>query len=202
MGNRNRLDAQRRTLAYEAARIMVDQGDGDYERARRKAAERAAVNNRRLWPSNEEIQEAVLAQQRLFKGQSQLSELTQLREQALEAMRHLGSFRPRLVGPVLDGSADCRHAVRLLLFADHTEDVVFSLLERRIPWRERHEALRFGGGRRSVPVLSFYAGETRFELVVLPPAAQRNPPLDPVSERPQLGVDEHGLARLIALSEG
>jgi hypothetical protein len=202
MGNRHRLDARRRNLAYEAARILTDQGDGDYERARRKAAERAAVNNRRLWPSNEEIQDALRAQQRLFLGRRQAAELRRLREQALDGMRSLGAFHPRLVGPVLDGCADRRHPVRLLLFADHAEDVVFTLMELHIPWREREETLRFGGGiRRALPVLTFYAGETRFELVILPPSARSNPPLDPVSERPQSGVDGTELARMIAASE-
>jgi hypothetical protein len=202
MGNRHRLDARRRNLAYEAARILTDRGDGDYERARRKAAERAAVNNRRLWPSNEEIQDALRAQQRLFLGSRQEAELRRLREQALDGMRSLGAFQPRLVGPVLDGSADHRDPVRLLLFADHVEDVVFSLMELRIPWREREETLRFGGGvRRSAPILTFYAGETRFDLVILPRSARSNPPLDPVSERPQSGIDGTELARMIAEPE-
>jgi hypothetical protein len=198
MGNRNRSDTRRRSLAHEAARIMADQGDADFERARRKAAERAAVTNRRLWPSNEEIRDAFLERQRLFEGRRQAAELTRLRREALEGMRHFATFSPRLVGPVLDGSADRRHAVRLLLFADHPEEVVFELMERRIPWEQREEGLRFGGGvRRSVPLLSLYAGETRFELLVLPPSARHNPPLDPVSERPERGVDADELERLI-----
>ncbi len=44
-------------------------------------------------------------------------------------------FTPRLVGPVLSGSADHTQGVRLHLFTDNPEDVVFALLDRSILWR-------------------------------------------------------------------
>jgi hypothetical protein len=198
MSNRERGDIRRRRLAYDAARIMVERGDGGFERARRKAAERAGVGDRRLWPSNEEIQDALREQQRLFQGERQASELSRLREDALRAMRRFSRFSPRLVGPVLDGFADARQAVRLLLFSDQEEDVIFTLMDQRIPWRQREETLRFSGGSRQVhSVLTFWAGETGFELVVLPPNAMRNPPLDPVSERPQRGADADDVERML-----
>ena len=198
MSNRNRSEAQRRRLAYEAARIMADQGVGQHERARRKAAERAGVSNKRLWPSNEEIQEALLAHRRLFEGDRQVAGLTRLREQALIGMRNFSRFLPRLVGPVLSGAADGNQAVRLHLFADPAEDVILALLDRHIPWREHEETLRFAGGvRQAHQVLTFYAGETCFVLVVLSPAALRNPPLDPVSERPDKGAAADDVERML-----
>lgn len=199
MGNRNRSDVRRLRLAYEAARILHDQGDGAFERARRKAAERSGVSDRRLWPSNEEIRDALRSQQRLFQGESQAAELHRMREQAVQGMRNLAGFSPRLVGPVLDGSADGRQPVRLHLFADHPEDVVLTLMQRHIPWTQQEETLRFGGGVRRVhPVLRFFAGDLCFELVILPPSALRNPPLDPVSERPQRGADADDVERMLA----
>lgn len=198
MKQQNRPSPQRRQLAYEAARIMAEQGIEEFESARRKAAERARVDNRRAWPTNEEIQEALLAHRRLFQTERQARELQHLRGQALEAMRTFERFHPRLVGAVLTGVADGRQAVRLHLFADNPEDVVFLLLDRSIPWDEREGTLRFAGGVRRVhPVLSFLAGETRFELVVLPSSAQRSPPLDQVTERPDRGADAAEVARLL-----
>ena len=44
----------------------------------------------------------------------------------------------------------------------------------------------------------FVAGETPIELIVLPRQALRNPPLDPVTERPERGADIAELERLIA----
>ena len=61
MRQRDRVDSQRRWLAEETARLMAEQGIAEPERARRKVAERAGIDNRRLWPSNEEVQEALLA---------------------------------------------------------------------------------------------------------------------------------------------
>lgn len=177
---------------------MVDQGLGEFDRARRKAAERAGIGNRRFWPSNEEIQEALLQQRRLFQGERQAEELQHLRRQALAAMRSFADFDPRLVGPVLAGSADGTQGVSLHLFTDSPEEVVLSLLQQRIPWQERESLLRYGGGvRRAHPVFAFFAGDTPFELVVLPLGARRNPPLDPVSERPEKGAAMPEVERLL-----
>lgn len=199
MSGRNRSNAHRQRLAYEAARIMMDQGVPEFDRARRKAAERAGIGNKRYWPSNEEIQEALLQHRRLFQGEGQAQELRRLREQALAAMHTFVAFTPRLVGPVLAGSADATQGVRLHLFTDNPEDVVFRLLDQGIPWQEREGTLRYGGGvRRAHPVFSFYAGETPFELVVLPIGSQRNPPLNPVSERPDRGAGAAEVERLMA----
>jgi hypothetical protein len=185
-------------LAYEAARIMVDQGVREFERARRKAAQRAGIGNRRLWPNNSEIQEALLQQRRLFEGEKHDLELKSLREQALAAMRALAAFLPRLVGPVLAGSADISGGVCLHLFTDNPEDVLLALLDQGIPWQEGQEVLRYGDGiRRTHPVFTFFAGEIPFELVVLPLGAQSNPPLDPVTARPQRGAGPTEVARLL-----
>ena len=164
MVQRNRSKAQRQRLAYEAARIIAEQGVRELDRARRKAAERTGIANKRFWPSNEEIQEALLVHRRLFQGERQAAELRRLRTQALAAMRTFSRFQPRLVGPLLTGAADANQGVRLHLFADNSDDVVLDLLNQGIPWKERESFLRFGGGvRRAHPVLAFVAGETPIE---------------------------------------
>jgi len=198
MGLRNRSQIQRQRLAYEAARILVDQGERELGRARRKAAARAGIDDKRLWPKNEEIQAALLEQQRLFQGERRADELKSLRRQALIALETFAAFAPRLVGPVLTGSANLAQGVRLHLFADNPEDVVLALFDRSIPWQEHDELFRYGGGlRHTHPVFAFYAGETTFALVVLPLWAQSNPPLDAVSGRPERGVGATEVARLI-----
>lgn len=197
MGSRTRPGPERQRLAYEAARIMLEDGVAEFERARRKAALRTGIGDRRHWPSNEEIQQALLAQRRLFDGERQARELRALRQQALIAMRRFASFRPRLVGPALSGSGDMAQGVRLLVFADSPEEVILALMDQGIPWREQEEWLRFAGGiRRVQPVLHFFAGETPFALVVLPSNALRNPPLDPVTDRPERGADADEVQRL------
>lgn len=177
---------------------MMDQGVHELDRARRKAAERAGVGDKRCWPNNEEIHEALVQRQRLLQGDRQERELRGLLGQALAAMRTFAAFAPRLVGPVLSGSADASQGVRLHLFTDNTEEVVILLLDQQIPWLEREGVLRYGGGvRRTHPVFSFFAGETPFELLVLPVDAQRNPPLSSLSERPDRGADAAEVKRLL-----
>ena len=194
----DRLNDRRQMLAYEAARILSSQGVEGFDRARRKAAERLGAPDKRCWPSNEEIQEALLTQRRLFDSDAQARVMRSLREQALQAMRHFSAFQPRLVGSVLHGIGDAVQGVRLHLFADNPEDVILLLLEQAIPWRERETWLRFGGGQRhSLPVFEFRAGETPFDLVVLPMQALKNPPLDPVTERPERGA---GIAEVERIS--
>lgn len=203
MNGRNRTSDQRQRLAYEAARIMAEQGVVEFDRARRKAAERTGIGDRRCWPNNEEIHEALLAHRRLFEEDRRGSELAALRQQALAAMRALAPFDPRLVGPVLTGSGDASHRVRLHLHADAPEDVVHFLIDQGIPWQQREVWVRYAGGlRRQHPALAFFAGNTPFDLIVLPRDARRNPPLDPVSERPEKGADVLWLERLLAREGG
>lgn len=193
-----RVDVQRQRLAYEAARIMSEQGLQEFDRARRKAAARAGVADRRSWPNNEEIQEALIQQRRLFEQRSWQSDLRQLRNHALGAMRLFSAFAPRLVGPALAGTADTTAGIRLHLFADGPEEVIVMLSEQGIPWRERERVLGYpGGARRAHPAFHFVAGNIPVELVVLPTQALRNPPLDAVSERPEKGADLTEVERLL-----
>jgi hypothetical protein len=198
MGARSQPSPQRARLAYEAARILAEQGDQAFDHARRKAALRIGVINRRDWPTNEEIQAALLEQRRLFEPERLGSELRRLRTQAVAAMGVFAKFRPRLVGSALSGAGDLRQGVRLHLFADSPEEVVFVLCDQHIPWHEREEPLRFGGGvRRFLPAFSFVAGDIPFKLVVLPIQGMSNPPLDSVTDRPERGADLEAVRRLL-----
>lgn len=196
-----RGDLQRQRLAYEAARIMAEQGVHDFERARRKAAARAGVADRRAWPRNDEIQEALRQHQRLFDtGGTRQAELSRLYRQALHAMRLFADLEPRLVGPLFRGTADLETGIRLHLFADGPEEVIFILIDRGIPWQECERILGHSGGRRLAhPAFRFVAGDIPVELVVLPVSALRHPPLDSVSERPEPGA---GLAEVERLASG
>ena len=198
MHHRERAETQRRWLAEEAARLMAEQGIAEPERARRKVAERAGIADKRRWPNNEEIQEALLAYRRLFWRPEQAAAVDRQRRQALAAMRHFHRFRPRLIGSLTTDYPDPSQSVRLLLAAEAVDEVVLELLNQGIRWRERQEARRFADGSRGfLPVLSFMAGDTPVELLVLPRTAPSNPPLDPMDERPERGLDEAGVTALL-----
>src|SRR5688572_25916883 len=103
-----RTKERRRRLAHEAARLMAESGIRDYHQAKLKAAERLGIHDDASLPRNREIEDALREYQRLFQGDVQAG-LQQRREAALRAMEFFSAFDPRLVGPVLDGTAD-RHA--------------------------------------------------------------------------------------------
>ncbi len=201
-GGRQGRQDQRRRLAYETARILVEHGPAEFDRARRKAAARLGISDKRCWPDNGEINDALIEQQRLFEPDSRERDLAELRRHALQAMRALAAFRPRLIGPALRGTATREHGIALRLFADSPEEVLLELMQRRVPWRQREGALRYASGTVQVyPVLELVAGDIPVQLQVLPWQAQRQPPLDPVSERPERGIDAAELQALLADAE-
>ena len=69
-----RAEDLRRALAQEAARIMAEHGIEDFLQAKRKAADRLAVHEVSVLPSNVEIEAALRAHQRLFGGDSHTGE--------------------------------------------------------------------------------------------------------------------------------
>ena len=108
----------RQAIAREAARLMIEHGHEDYGFAKRKAAERFGVIDLAVLPKNTEIEEALAEHQRLFAPDAHASELSAMRNTALEAMRLLAEFEPRLVGPLLSGTATAHNDITLHLFAD------------------------------------------------------------------------------------
>ena len=199
MSARARTSSTKERLAYEAARIMAEQGLSDYDRARRKAAARMGILDRRQWPSNEAVQEAILTQRRLFLGHTHERDCLDLREKALEAMKTFRNFAPRLVGSALTGAGDRQTGIELLLFAERPEDVLFALMEQRIPWQEAERGFRYPDGQRHAhPLFRFIAGGMPVQLIVLPTRALRNPPLDSITERPLRGAAREEVERLLA----
>lgn len=193
------VSTTRRQLAYEAARLMVDQGVQNHQWALRKVAERLGVRNFRHWPSYLEIEAALTEQQRLFRP-SQPAELEKLRRLAQQAMQALNQFAPRLVGPVLEGTANATSPVRLHLFAEAPDQVLHHLIDQRIPWEETDCRLRYSGGlSKTHSAFRFVAGGHPVELVILPPQARGNPPINLVTELPERGA---GLAQVRQLLAG
>ncbi|HEY5612672.1 MAG TPA: hypothetical protein VIK70_03670, partial [Lysobacter sp.] len=100
-----RIRERRLLLAHEAARLMAEGGMRDFHQAKLKAAERLGIVDDASLPRNREIEEALREHQRLFQRDHAIA-LRRRREAALRALEFFKSFDPRLVGPVLDGTAD------------------------------------------------------------------------------------------------
>jgi len=165
-GKASRDARMRERIAQEAARVMATEGVEDFSLAKRKAALHLGAPGTTNLPQNREIQAALQDYQRLFGGERQLSALQTLREAALEAMSFFASFRPRLTGPVLDGTAGPDTAVDLHCFADTPEDVVLFLMEQGIPFDTEERRLRFDDEYLFVPMHRFVAGDVPVHLTV------------------------------------
>ena len=101
-----RTRERRHRLAHEAARLMAEGGVRDFHQAKLKAAARLGIHDDASLPRNREIEQALREYQRIFLGDLQAEALRQRREAAIRALEFLAGFEPRLVGPVLDGTAD------------------------------------------------------------------------------------------------
>lgn len=175
----------RTRIAQEAARIMAEDGVQDFYAAKRKAAQQLGVPDTRNMPRNQEIETALQEYQRLFHADKQTSHVRALREAAVQAMRFLDVFRPRLVGSVLSGTAG-RHAdINLHLFADTPEEVSLFLMDQNIPFQPSQKRLRLNRDTwEDFPAYEFLAGDYMVELVVFPLEGRREAPRSPVDGRP------------------
>jgi hypothetical protein len=180
-----RTQELRQRIAQEAARLMVESGSRNFLQAKRKAAEQIGVSDARHLPSNREVEDALAAYQRLFRSERQPGELRRLRGAALEAMRFLSEFSPRLVGPVLEGTADAHSEVNLHLFADSVEEVGHFLRERGIPAELSDRRLRLAAETHlNQPEYRFLAGGVPIALTIFHGPSARRAPLSPVDGRP------------------
>lgn len=175
----------RRRIAVEAARLIAEEGVRDFQEAKRKAAMRLGIFDEAALPRNVEIDDALREHQRLFQSVSQPQQLGRLRAAALEAMRFLIRFEPRLVGAVLDGSADEQSSIRLHVFSDDVREVIMLLEEHRIPCEEQTRTLRSTiDCIDDYPVLLLSAGGDVIDLTVFPLDGLRQAPLDRDSSKP------------------
>ncbi|MBK1734732.1 hypothetical protein CKO15_05405 [Halorhodospira abdelmalekii] len=184
-GGSPRDQRMRVSLIREAARLMAEEGVRDYYTAKRKAAQRLGAADTHNLPKNQEVQLALQEYQAVFGGAEHRLQLTALRRHAVQAMELFAPFRPRLVGPVLLGTADERSVIQLHVFADTPESVLFFLIDRGIPYEPDERRVRYGKDQLSLqPVFRFIAGETEVELIVFSEAGLREAPRSEIHGRP------------------
>ena len=173
-------------VAAEAARILATEGQHNYHAAKKKAAERIGVSERLALPSNIEVKDALLSYQALYGGRAHQDNIDRLRCAAAQAMQLLDDFQPRLVGSVLDGTANAHSRVALHVFADAIENLVLFLLERGIAFDQQQRQIRwFNGEHRLVQVIVFEREGVEIEMTVFEPVHLRQAPPSPIDGRPQ-----------------
>lgn len=200
MGRRrsNGDDRARQVLAQEAARIIVNQGVRDYRLAKKKAAERLGIGGRGSLPGNAEIEAAVAEYLHLFDGDSHGDRLRLMRVAALSAMDLLGAFEPRLVGPVLVGTADENSAVNLHVFADSAEVVAMELAGIGVNYRPYERRLKSRRGQvETYAGFEFHHSHSPIQATVFPVDGIRQAPMSPIDGKPMKRIDANGVQQLL-----
>lgn len=121
----------RQAIALEAARLMYERVESEYYTAKRKAAKRLCrrgVKPEDL-PSNAEIRDQIQMFARLHEGDKRTANLKEMRLCALQLMRLLRAFRPRLIGSVMTGHVRKGSDIDLHVFTD-SPALVTETLER------------------------------------------------------------------------
>jgi hypothetical protein len=198
-----RKDNLRRALAQEAARIMAQHGIHDFLTAKRKAAERLGVQDSSALPRNTEIEAALAEYQRLFDAGGHEQTLTAQRRAALHAMRWLAGFEPRLVGPVLSGTATEHADIQLHLFADCAENVALKLLDHGVAHEITERRVRLDAERiKAFPGLRFAVDDRQVDATVFPLDGIRQAPVSPVDGRPMRRADALEIQGLLRSASG
>jgi hypothetical protein len=200
--NSPRSENLRRAVAQEAARVMAEHGIQDFRAAKRKAAERFGITEEGALPSNSEIEASLAAYQRLFAADTHGATLRAQRRAALHAMRSLGAFSPRLVGPVLTGTATAHSNVQLHVFVDNPEAVAISLLDRGVSHDVGEHRVRLDAERFQIyPSVRFELDEHTIQATVFPVDGIRQTPVSPVDGRPMRRADVCELEALLSAGE-
>ena len=191
-------DRARQMLAQEAARIIVEQGIQDYRLAKTKAAERLGLSTRGSLPGNSEIHDAVSEHLKLFGRESHLNLLQLMRRAAISAMEILSPFSPRLVGPVLNGTAAANSAVNLHVFSDTPELIAMKLDERQLPYKSYERRLKSRRDRaETFAGFRFLHDDSSIEATVFPVDGMRQAPISPVDGRPMKRADQSAVRILL-----
>ena len=195
-------DRARQMVAQEAARIIVEQGIQDFRVAKTKAAERLGLKDRGSLPGNSEIEKAVSEHLQIFGRESHFDLLQSLRRAALIAMEILSPFSPRLVGPVLNGTAAINSAINLHVFSDTPELIAMKLDENSLAYRPYERRLKSRRDRaESFAGYRFHHDDLAIEATVFPVDGMRQAPISPVDGRPMKRADSSAVRLLLDPSD-
>lgn len=167
-----------------AARLMLEQGM-DFLPAKKKAAQQLGLQAHAALPTNQEIEQALLENQRLFGDAQARDELRELRIVALKVMDLLQEFRPRLVGDLVSGALTATSEIELHVFCDHTEQISFVMMDADVDYRLHERRLRWRSDDHvNVPAFSVVVDNVDVTVFAFDYNGERQSPLSPVDGRP------------------
>ncbi len=181
--NRRRTGkATQAEIAHVAARMLVEGTAETFSEAKRKA-----------------VHDALIDYQALFGGDAHRERIISLRRAALTALQALAAFEPRLVGPVLYGTACEYSPVTLHLYTDEVEAVIRHFHDIGMAYRLGETRLNTQGRQSAMfPSFALSDGDIDFDIVVLPLAYLAHPPLSSLDGKPFRRATTTTLEKLLA----
>lgn len=189
-------------IAQLAAKFLAVDGASDYLAAKRKAALQLGIQPDKGMPTNVEVEQALIGYQSLFQNRQQAEHLYDLRSKAVSAMRMLNPYWPRLVGPVLTGTATRHSEIVLHLVSDEPELIAFLLDENAIPYSSCTRTLKTGRTeKKDFPAYRFIADRTSIILVIFPERQKHFCPLSTITGKPMRRAAVGEVERLLTVFE-
>ncbi|MGC2167349.1 MAG: hypothetical protein WA632_15195 [Gallionella sp.] len=169
----HKRDLMREQLAYQAAKLMAEDGITDHALAKRKAARQLGAEDTQHLPSNQEVDDALQSYRALYQHDNHAGILHQLRNEALALLLQLDEFHPYLTGSVLSGTAGKHSDINIVLFSDDAKAVLLFLLTNKLEFDDGEWRVRVGGHDESVPSYSWINEfGTQIHVVIFPENAR------------------------------
>ena len=186
----------RRSLRYEAARIMADEGVRDFRIAKEKACSRLGVSTHRSIPTNLEIENALEEQLSIFTTNRD-AERKRYLETALSIMDLVSEYSPKLTGAAVTGVITSVRPVEVHVFPSTVEEVCVLLYEAEVPYDQIEKRKRFAGKRfENIPGFEWTVAEVDVELFCFLPEMPY-PPLSSITGKPIRSVSRKKVKRLL-----
>jgi len=175
----------RQAITELAARYIAENDLITYHVAKRKAADQLGYNKDKNLPKNIEIERSLITYQNLYQSSFQPQALLKLRNLSVNIMTQFECFNPRLVGPVLAGTASNHSEIIIHLFSDNPDAISLQLQENDIPYKMSDKMIRTAD-KNSLPFpsYSFFAGSIPIVLIVFPDKYLKQAPICPIEKKP------------------
>ncbi len=165
---RDNLSSLRKQLAREAAILLYTSQEKEYKQAKRRAAQTLGA---RILPSNIEVAIEFDRIAEDMEGPLRKERLLQMRKRALQLMKTLKDFNPRLVGSVWRGTAHRNSDIDIIVFSSDPTIVLTQLQKSNfsIVRKEWQSVTKRGKKESSFHIHLISGSDNEVEVVVRSP---------------------------------
>jgi predicted nucleotidyltransferase len=192
----SRFTSPRKKVAREAAVLLYTQQEKEYKQAKMRALKTLGI---RILPSNADVARELDEVAEETEGPTRRDLLLQMRKEALEIMKTLERFNPRLVGSVWRGTANKRSDIDITVFSANPDAVIGQIQENkfRITEKKAVSVLKNGEKKESFHVFLRLPTGNQVEIVIRSPEDALKPEKCEIYGDPKTGLNYIQLRRVI-----